>query len=73
MSKRKLPCFIGLTVEEVQSQLPSVRRKVRRAFVHNAGILYGPEGQEAVKGLLDLGRERAGASRRNAGNAKPSN
>jgi hypothetical protein len=72
MSKQKLPCLIGITVEELQSQSPSLRRKVRQAFVHNAGILFGPEGQERVKDHLDQGREKADALRCNSDKSRPS-
>jgi hypothetical protein len=67
VSKQKLPRLIGITVEELQSQSSSVRRKVRRAFVHNAGILFGPESQDRVSDHLDQGTDQADGVSRNSG------
>jgi hypothetical protein len=71
MPKQKYPRLIALTIDEVKSQSPSVRRKVRRAFLHNSCILFGSEGRARVKAHLDQGREQAGVPCRNADNAKP--
>jgi hypothetical protein len=73
MSKQKLPRLIGITVEELQSQSPSLRQKVRQAFVHNAGILFGPEGQDQVKDHLDQGTDQANAVCRNSGMSTSNN
>ena len=72
MLKQKLPRLIGITIKELQSRSPSLRRKVRRAFVHNAGILFGLKGQERVKDHLDQGRAKADALRCNADKSRSS-
>jgi hypothetical protein len=72
MQQQELPRLIALTIEEVKSQSPSVRRKVRRALLHNADILFAPQDREQVKDRIRLSKGQAGAPDRNAGNAKPS-
>jgi hypothetical protein len=72
MSKQKLPRLIAITVKELQSHSPSLREKVRRAFVHNAGILFGPQGQARVKAHLDQDTAQADGLHCNPDTSRPS-